>query len=184
MKEALVGMMLSGLTLVVAIGVFIYAAVKDRKPLRRNVGIVGGIALLLLGLSVFFVVRPIYRYSKQLFRARDGKEIYTVFFGEPVPECVQVTAFRDAVLPVIDYEICLEAETCPAEMRRILAQRAYDCGREGTSGMLPDSTDVFLPDFRQWGDSLCVCSLNDATDQHGRLLRFNTDSTRVYMNDY
>ncbi len=73
----------------------------------------------------------------------EGKEMYKRLFSS-CPDCVQILAYQDAIVPIMDADMSLHVKTCPQEIRRILPKVAY------TVSIIPK------PDFNSWiaGDTV------------------------------
>ena len=67
----------------------------------------------------------------ELFKGRDGDEIYEAAFKSKRPDCVHIISYKDAHLPMIDNDIRLHFRTCPQEMARILSLDEYEKDKIG-----------------------------------------------------
>lgn len=122
------------------------------------------------------------------FKARTGNEIYEALFGAPQQNCAQVINKRDQVVPRLDCCIWLEFATCPAELRRIIAQEPYK-----KSVVAATDTLSYIPNYSprpEWfkpavlGDSIVkLRHYNPYNPNCDRILLFSKDSTRAFYCD-
>lgn len=87
--------------------------------------------------------------------AEEGRAMYKRLFHS-CPGCVQIIAYQDAIVPVMDADMSLHVKTCPQEVRRILPKVAY------TTAIIPktDYNSRIAGDtvFKAKGDSIIYLS--------------------------
>jgi len=81
---------------------------------------------------------------KDMFKPRDGKQIYKALFGAPVDSCISVINYKDQVVPIADCCIWLQFKTCPAELKRIIAQEKYERNRYKAT-----DTISYMPSYQE-----------------------------------
>ncbi len=121
MKEVVGLLLLAGSLFAVALGLLFYGLVKRRQRVVYAAGAGLLLGALLASGEVFRAGKKIYRRVAEAVRPRNGEEIYTALFGPAQPGCVRVLHYRDQVIPRLDCCIWLEFNTCPAEIKRIVA---------------------------------------------------------------
>jgi hypothetical protein len=119
---------------------------------------------------------------------RTGTEIYQALFGAPELNCVHILNKKDQMIPRLDCCIWLEFTTCPAELRRIIAQQPYKQSQISTADTL-----AYIPDYSprpEWfnpalfGDSIIKLQVyNPGNPNRDRLLLFSKDSAHVFYCD-
>lgn len=185
MREIVGYLLVSGVLLVGVAGFLVAAILK--KP-RRKLGACAAVCLLLLAgtaaRTAYVFVRKSYAHLAAVGQPRTGSEIYTALFGSPAA-CLKVVKQQDQVVPRIDYAIWLEFETCPAELRRMLAQHKYVATKEATSGWNtsgPSAGDNwFKPEAL--GDSVWVFRYRKDDYGNGQTIFAALDSTKAYCLD-
>lgn len=185
MREIIGYLLVSGVLFVGLAGLLVAAIL--RKP-RRRLGAYAAVCLLLLAGTVvraaYLLVRKSYAHLVAVGRPRTGSEIYAALFG-PLAACLKVTNKQDQVVPRIDDAIWLEFETCPAELRRILAQRKYVAMREATSNWSTDGplagSNWFKPEAL--GDSALIFRYRKDDYGNGQTIFAALDSTKAYCMD-
>jgi hypothetical protein len=94
------------------------------------------IAVLCLAISIGSIVwmgvlayrsfsNKVKKEMNEHLKPRTGREAYVALFGEPVDSCLKVLNLKDQIVPRLDCCIWLEFETCPSELKRVLAQKTY-----------------------------------------------------------
>ncbi len=87
----------------------------------------------------YLAVTKTYKKVVEEMKPRTADEVYAALFDKP-NECVKVNAFQDQIVPRIDTRIWLECSTCPAEVKRILAEYPYKMETVATSTHHSDRT--------------------------------------------
>lgn len=127
----------------------------------------------------------LYRFIdgvERVLRPRTGTEIYTALLGKPNP-CVDVKHWFDPIVPVMDDKLMLHFRTCPAEIRRITAGRAFTITRT------TNSHNPYSQNYVNWwrpealGDSMLIYDGMERARMRGQVIITNTDSTEAYFLD-
>lgn len=119
-------------------------------------------------------------------KPRTGSEVYAALFGSKQATCVKVLHCQDQVVPKIDYAIWLQFETCPQELKRLLAlhnftgQKQAGAGWNTTALAAPESW--FKPE--SLGDSVLVFTYRKDNYGAGQTLYTSADSTRAFCVDF
>lgn len=192
MKEIVIWTMVSVLLFISVLAITVIAIIKSDKRL-----IVPGLVtfLLCLGVSAYTLLiaaskaynkaRQSYTTVSDLFKQRNGAEIYTGLFGKPDTNCVFVLHYKDAIIPKMDDAISLHFKSCPAELKRILAGDKYS-EEKISSEDVEDYTDLggkkwFRP--QRLGDTVLVYRLNDEEGAFSRTIFANITLTEAYAVD-
>ena len=179
------------LVLVVALILFlVFISIKDTRLSKRTnlfwtAGFITSILLLLLLTGTAKIKSDVSRLIRNSL-PKNPTTVYAVLFGKSPGNCVSVINLKDQVIPAIDCCIWMELQTCPAELKQILALRNYTIARVNTS----DSLNYLKPfkDRPTWwspqllGDSLVKYQVvfNQNKEQ---TLFINVDSTHLYLCD-
>ena len=76
-------------------------------------------------IASFIIILLPALFFYNLFKGRDGDEIYRAAFKSKRPYCVKIISYKDARIPVLDNDIRMHFRTCPQEMERILLLEEY-----------------------------------------------------------
>jgi hypothetical protein len=135
MKEITI---LVGVSAVLLCG-FIFAVILCVLKRKRKFILAALFNLVLLAFfvswTIFLVAGKSYSKIITILKPRTGKEIYTALFGETFNECLNVLDQQDQIVPIIDTSILLRVQTCPEELKRILALHNYDRVKRSTADM-------------------------------------------------
>ena len=104
---------------------FIFGFIKKSRQLKSASLFVLIVFIGLAGWTVFTFVNKSYNKVADTFKSRTGNEIYDALFDKRKSDCVKVLNYQDQVVPKIDYAIWLHFETCPSELKRILAKHEF-----------------------------------------------------------
>lgn len=184
MKEALVYIIVTGITFICFLVSIIWGLIKG----KRNLII---LSLLFLFISITSGVITVYKtatktYHKvtDLLEPRTGAEIYQSLFGSPKLDCVKVLKSQDQVIPKIDYAIWLHFTTCPKELQRILDKKKFVSRLKSTNHMNSDGPladdNWFKPE--NMGDTIIIFTSIDAYE-NGQEIFCNMDSNEVFLKD-
>ncbi|MFT3912074.1 MAG: hypothetical protein QM737_21795 [Ferruginibacter sp.] len=157
---------------------------KNKKTIFISLAIFilfGGVAAW----TGFQFARKSYNRISETFKPRTGEEIYTALFGQPQSNCLKVINHQDQVVPKIDYAIWLEFETCPQELKRILAIHHFTAEKIVSKNLFyqqPNANDHWFSPS-SLGDSIFVFKY--AKDEYGNGQTFysSLDSTKVFCVD-
>ena len=116
---------------------------------------------------------------------KSPSDVYQVLFNEPVDSCVKIVNIKDQV-PHVNCCIWMEVKTCPKELNRIIASKAYqinlfdqkDAGLNLNS--FNEKPDWWTP--QTLGNTIIECKYIQNQD-HSQTLFFTKDSTRVFICD-
>lgn len=172
----------SGVGFMVLLVVLVVAIVKAKKGLIAGTA-VGLLLTLVAGVwSASHIATQSRKRVANFMAPRSGGEIYAALFGEPVSGCVQVLNRQDQEMPMVDFAIYLEAQTCPQEMARIAKQRTYEIRKEVNityTGSI-DHVSWFTP--ATLDDSIWVWTQLDEFG-NGQEIYLSEDSTHFYCRD-
>ncbi|MES2649261.1 MAG: hypothetical protein V4717_20450 [Bacteroidota bacterium] len=125
--------MINVLLLMILVGALIlfllFISVKETKLSKKTILLAKTICLT--SILILFLYTGIGKIKAGISRLihnslpKDSKTVYSVLFGKPLDECVNVINFKDQVLPKIDCCIWMELQLCPSELQRIIASRNY-----------------------------------------------------------
>jgi hypothetical protein len=186
MKELIILAVISGLTFLVFLVTLILGFTKKNKKLKLT-------ALLLffafIGLTTwtgFKFVSKTYNKVTETLKPRTGDEIYDALFGKRQTDCIKILNYQDQVVPKIDYAIWLHFETCPNELKRILAKHEFTTERLSTAkwdGKIPydETLDWFNP--TTLGDTITVYEYSTNDSKNIQTIWTNLDSTKVFIRD-
>ena len=147
---------------------------------------------LFCGLLFVFKTSKLF-YSKtknkidQNLKPRTGTEIYNDLFGKPSYNCVKVLRFKDQIVPRIDVSICLEFETCPMELKRVLSLDNYKIRLHQT---IDTTTINYASDQPYWINVKTLGNgfyeaifIDEMHPGQSKILCFNKDSTKAFYCD-
>ncbi len=185
MKEIAI---LAGVSAVILCGfiVAIFFCVLKRK---RKFILAALFSLVLLAFfvswTIFLVAGKSYNKVTTILKPRTGKEIYTALFGETFNECLNVLDQQDQIVPIIDTSILLLAQTCPEELKRILALHSYDMVKRSTADLSFYEPAVAQKRFnvRELGDSVFVFSSTIKENKNWQTIYSSLDSTIIICID-
>lgn len=175
--------MLTGLTFLFFIITLIIAIIRKNKKLWLAAF---GALLIFSGLALFTGIKMVsvsYQGITNFFKPRTGEEIYTGLFDKKQPDCVKIISYMDAVIPKMDDAIWLYFETCPEELKRILAGNNFISGKIASadvSGEIPDSTWI-TPD--SFGDTVLIYNYFSDDNHNFKTIWASMDSTKVIYRD-
>ena len=175
--HALVTWILICIILFIAVVVLALMAIVRRK-LKLFIAATA-LFFVCMGCGVYTLLKAgvkVLGIATKTFALEDGEHIYERTWGKPASSCVQILEYRDATIPIMDFEICLQFKTCPDEVARILA------GKEYTSKVVDARVAQTLPlaGSKSFASTPSVIYLL-ADTEHGREeLYISADSTEVY----
>lgn len=151
--------------------------------------------VIFVGLAVVIAFK-IYRKGKQfvtdISTARTGIEVYTDWFGKPQTNCVSIPHFFDPVIPVIDAELWLDIQTCPAEVARMIKANNF-VESDGQSDFSYDFLDKITSDslYKEWATEMYMKRWAkvyrykdmDTNEQFPTTLLVSKDSTHAFLLD-
>ncbi|MBD2770251.1 hypothetical protein IC235_20385 [Hymenobacter sp. BT664] len=184
MKAIIVWTLVSGFLFAAFLALLIAGLIKQSK---RAI-IFSGFALFLFACSAVWTgytfASKSYCKISDVLKPRTGQEIYSALFGDPQHDCVKVINQQDQDVPIIDYAIWLEFETCPEELQRILSLHHFTSKKAATQGWNTQGpfTDAnwFKPEAL--GDTVLVFEYLKANG-NGQTIYAGLDSTKAYCID-
>lgn len=184
-------LLVSGISFISCLLCF-FIGIKQKKLVFVLIAILMFITTLFCSLALVFKTSKLF-YSKtkskinQNLKPRSGIEIYNDLFGKSSYNCVNILQFKDQIVPTIDVSICLEFESCPMEIKRLLSLNNYKIQLVQTT----DTTTInYVSDQPYWfnvktmGNTFFEAIFVD--EQHpgqSKILCFNKDSSRVFYCD-
>ncbi len=183
MKEILVFVVFSALLFFGFVVMLIMAFIRKKK----SFAIISFLLLLLcigsVSRTIYMMASKSYRKVTGLFEPRTGDEIYHALFGQPC-DCVKMLRAQDQEVPIIDYAIWLQAETCPEELERILRQHEYRSVIQVSNSVdwsvSQNSYDWFAPETL--GDTIRVF-VWEKDERIRQIIYSSMDSTRIFCVD-
>jgi hypothetical protein len=186
MKEILISSILTVLTCLIFISILVAWLGKNTKNLKWAL-----IASFMAFLGVFVWTlhsagaKAIAKIA-QMSKPRTGEEIYAALFDKPSYDCVKVLDFKDQIVPKIDVAIFLHFETCPNELKRILARHEFASGTGPTkswTAKIPYAEEIswFTPQAK--GDTIMVYEFSTNHNKNIQTIWASKDSTKVFCRD-
>jgi energy-coupling factor transporter transmembrane protein EcfT len=185
MKELIVLTIILGLAFFLFIVTLISGLKKKNKKLKLTSLLLFFAFIGLTAWTGFKFVSKTYNKVTETLRPRTGDEIYDALFGKRKTNCIKILNYQDQVIPKIDYAICLHFETCPAEMKRILAKHNFKMEKQATKGWNNTgplaNENWFKPE--SLGDSVLVFKYSKDDYGNGQTIYSSVDSTRIFCID-
>ena len=186
MKEIILLTITTGLTFLIFVVTFIFGFIKKSRQLKSASLFVLIVFIGLAGWTVFTFVNKSYNKVADTFKPRTGNEIYDALFDKRKSDCVKVLNYQDQVVPKIDYAIWLHFETCPSELKRILAKHEFILDTLPTkdwNGKIPyvETLDWFDP--TTLGDTIMVYEYSTNNSRNIQTIWVSLDSTKVFCRD-
>jgi hypothetical protein len=146
--------------------------------------------LMILGAGIVFGAAFASRFgvvppkSFGILPPRTGQEIYDSLFEKPYYNCVRILHAQE--IPSYDIRL-LSFETCPKELKRILARHEFTSGTEPTKGWtetipLADDVSWFVP--QSMGDTIHICEFSTHESRNIQTFWISLDSTKAFCRDY
>ena len=186
MKELVLSTILSGIAFLLFLIAFVVGLTKKNKRLTLIAIALFLVFLCLTCWTVFTFINKSYRHVKESFKPRTGYEIYDSLFGKRQSNCVTILNYQDQVIPKIDYAIWLSFETCPKELKRILAKHAFLVEKLPTSslnGKIPYGENLKWFNPSMLGDTLLVYEYSSYDGRNIQTIWVNLDSTKAFVRD-
>ncbi len=127
---------------------------------------------------------PFSRKIPPVVSPRTGQEIYDSLFEKPPYDCVKIIHSQE----IPSYEVrLLSFETCPKEMKRILARHKFTWGTEATKGWtetipLADNVSWFVP--QSMGDTIHIYEYSTHESRNIQTFWISRDSTQAFCRDF
>ena len=186
MKEIIILTAITGLTFFIFSLTLLFGIFKKNRKILLTSLFVLIFFLAFAGWTCFkFVTKSYYKVADTL-KPRSGNEIYDALFGKRQSYCVKILNYQDQVIPKIDYAIWLHFETCPDELKRILARHEFTSEKLSTKNWdakIPDgeTMDWFNP--TTLGDTIMVFEYSTNTNKNIQTIWTSLDSTKVFCRD-
>jgi hypothetical protein len=156
------------------------AVIKKNKKYLLIAMLTFTLSMGLAAFSVYKITALSYHKFTNFFKPRTGDEIYIALFGKPTSACVRVINFQDQIIPKMDYKITLECNTCPIEMRRILALHPFEFEKKLT---VVDYEPISFFNKKNIGDTMLVFTFKLDEYGNGQTIYTSSDSTKMYCED-
>ena len=192
----ILNLLLPGITGLISFVIFVALLVAGVKSSNKG-RVISSIAFLILFVGCFLWVAitggdKVYRKGinalSTFYQPRTGEKIYSVLFGPSVTNCSKIINLTDQIVPRLDCCIWLEFQTCPAELRRIIALQNYT-----STTFRSGDLDQHLPGYSPRPDWWKPAKLNSTitllqsykpeNPNRDKILIFAADSTHVYYCD-
>lgn len=186
MKQILLLVILSTLSFVLFLIALVFGIIKKNEKLKWISLFLFFAFVILSGSTVFKVVNKSYHKVTEALKPRTGDEIYDSLFGTRQTKCVSVLNSQDQVVPKIDAAILLHFKTCPAELKRILAQHKFGVEKLSTSKWnqkVPYGENIKWFNPNKLGDTIMVYEYSSDNSRNIQTIWSNLDSTEVFVRD-
>ncbi|MBS1511786.1 MAG: hypothetical protein JST86_13145 [Bacteroidetes bacterium] len=186
MKEIILLIIAAGVIFIFTLAALISGVIKKNKTLKR-VSLFAFISFLLLsGFTGYRFISKSYHAVTNSLKPRSGDEIYDALFGKSKFDCVKVLNKQDQVVPKIDYAICLQFNTCPEELTRILSRHRFTFQKLPATQWNAGNTGTGMPDWfnpATLGDSIMVFEYATYGSSNIQTIWTSLDSTKVFVRD-
>ncbi|HEY0680681.1 MAG TPA: hypothetical protein VGD17_20520 [Chitinophagaceae bacterium] len=169
---------------------FVILLIKAIISRKKSWFVFTGLVLLLTiaasAFSAWIIGKKSIDLVQDTFEPRSGNEIYAALFGNSTENCVRVINHKDQA-PILDCCIWLQFQTCPAELRRILAQGDFamtTVSKDKIGFHDPKRSEEptwFNPQLL--GDSILIFRYSHTKTDREQMIYSSTDSTMVYYYD-
>lgn len=185
MKELIILIIISGLTFLLFLVTFIFGLKKKNKKLKLSALFLFFAFIGLASFTGFKFASKSFNKVTEILRPRTGDEIYDAIFDKRQTNCIKILNYQDQVVPKIDYAIWLHFETCPNELKRILAAHNFTTERQSTKGWNTErplaNENWFKPELL--GDTVLVFKYSKDEYGNGQTIYSSLDSTKVFCVD-
>lgn len=186
MKEIVVLAVITGLIFLTTVLTLVFGFIRKSRKLKLISLIAFFGFLSLAGWTGYKFVTKSYKKVADTLKPRTGDEIYDALFDKRKYDCVKVLNHQDQVVPKIDYAIWLHFETCPSELKRILARHKFTSDKlttKGWDGRIPygETIDWFNP--TTLGDTIMVHEYSTNDSRNIQTMWVSLDSTKVFCRD-
>ncbi len=186
MKEIFISAILTGFALI-AFSWLLFSWFRKRSKNLKLALIASFIAFIsFFGWTIHrFGTKAIAKIA-QMSKLRTGEEIYTALFDKPQFDCVKMLNYKDQIVPKIDFAVFLHFETCPNELKRILARHEFTSGTEPTKSWIekiPYAEELPWFNPQSMGDTIRVFEFSMNDSKNIQTIWVSMDSTKVYCRD-
>lgn len=164
---------------------------KENKKIGAFAALMFVLSMVLAGVSFFKIIYKTKEIVKNFGTKRTDIEVYSSFFGKPTSDCVTVNHFFDPVVPIMDNQLWLDFDTCPAEVAHIMELKRFEkmplqsLPFDGTANN--DSTKTDWATKKYMSDLTQFYTYKDERDHEGEdykhQLWISKDSTHAFFMD-